>query len=173
MTKLNRRRFLAQTGKSVTALAAASAFPPLMAENSHAALNTDERLAESLLAIIQHMFPHEQLGDHCYTPIVDALLDDAAKDQALAQEIANGLKELNSFTKRTWLDLTEAEQIEALVRIEDGPFFKMLHSRAVWTLYNNHEVWEALGYEGPSFPKGGYLARGFNDLDWLPDPFDR
>jgi hypothetical protein len=27
-----------------------------------------------------------------------------------------------------------------------------------------------LGYEGPSFDKGGYLNRGFNDLDWLPDP---
>jgi hypothetical protein len=26
-----------------------------------------------------------------------------------------------------------------------------------------------LGYEGPSFDKGGYLERGFNDLDWLPD----
>jgi hypothetical protein len=24
--------------------------------------------------------------------------------------------------------------------------------------------------EGPSFDKGGYLHRGFNDLDWLPDP---
>ena len=173
MTKLNRRRFLAQTGKSVTVLAAVSSLPPLMAEASPVALNTEERLAESLLAIVRHMFPHKQLGDHCYAPIVDALLADAAKDQALSEEIADGMKELNSFAKRTWLDLTEAEQVEALVRIEDGPFFKTLHSRAVWTLYNNREAWEALGYEGPSFSKGGYLARGFNDLDWLPDPFDR
>ena len=172
MTKLNRRRFLAQTGKSVSVIAAAGALPPLMAEASSVVLNTEERLAKTLLAIIRHMFPHKQLGDHCYTPIVDALLDDAAKDQALAEKIADGIKELDSPTNRTWLDLTEAEQVEALVRIEDGSFFKMLHSRAVWTLYNNHEVWEALGYEGPSFSKGGYLARGFNDLDWLPNPFD-
>jgi hypothetical protein len=31
-------------------------------------------------------------------------------------------------------------------------------------------VWDLLGYEGPSFDKGGYLHRGFNDLDWLPEP---
>ena len=172
MTKLNRRRFLAQTGKSVGVLAAASALPPLMVEASPAVLNSEERLAESLLVVLRRMFPHEQLGDHCYTPIVDALLADAEKDQVLAEKITDGMKELNSYAKRTWLDLTEAEQVEALVRIEDEPFFKMLHGRAVWTFYNNHEVWEALGYEGPSFSKGGYLARGFNDLDWLPDPFD-
>ena len=32
------------------------------------------------------------------------------------------------------------------------------------------EVWSLLGYEGPSFEHGGYLRRGFDDLDWLPDP---
>ena len=38
------------------------------------------------------------------------------------------------------------------------------------TLYSDPEVWELLGYEGPSFDKGGYIDRGFDDLDWLPDP---
>jgi hypothetical protein len=31
-------------------------------------------------------------------------------------------------------------------------------------------VWDAVGYEGPSVHKGGYVNRGFDDLDWLPDP---
>jgi hypothetical protein len=26
------------------------------------------------------------------------------------------------------------------------------------------------GYPGPSWAKGGYINRGFNDLKWLPDP---
>ena len=38
------------------------------------------------------------------------------------------------------------------------------------TLYNDKEVWDVLGYEGASFDKGGYVNRGFNDLDWLPEP---
>ncbi len=35
-------------------------------------------------------------------------------------------------------------------------------------LYDDKEVWEILGYEGASYDKGGYLHRGFDDLDWLP-----
>ena len=41
---------------------------------------------------------------------------------------------------------------------------------AVVGIYDDHEVWERLGYEGASFDQGGYLHRGFDDLDWLPDP---
>ena len=37
-------------------------------------------------------------------------------------------------------------------------------------LYDDPEVWAALGCEGSSFDKGGYINRGFNDLDWLPEP---
>jgi hypothetical protein len=36
-------------------------------------------------------------------------------------------------------------------------------------LYRNKQVWPKLGYEGPSFPFGGYLERGFDDIDWLPN----
>ena len=36
------------------------------------------------------------------------------------------------------------------------------------TLYNDPQVWEKLGYEGPSAEQGGYLSRGFDDIDWLP-----
>jgi hypothetical protein len=40
----------------------------------------------------------------------------------------------------------------------------------ITSLYDDREVWSLLGYEGPSFAQGGYLKRGFDDLDWLPDP---
>ena len=50
------------------------------------------------------------------------------------------------------------------------PFLTAIVDSVVVTLYSDPEVWELLGYEGPSFDKGGYLHRGFDDLDWLPDP---
>ncbi len=34
-------------------------------------------------------------------------------------------------------------------------------------LYDNKAVWPLFGYEGSSWEKGGYLNRGFNDIDWL------
>ena len=37
-------------------------------------------------------------------------------------------------------------------------------------LYDQAPVWGLLGYQGPCPDGGGYLERGFDDLDWLPDP---
>jgi hypothetical protein len=34
-------------------------------------------------------------------------------------------------------------------------------------LYDNPALFPLFGYEGFSVEKGGYLARGYNDLDWL------
>ena len=52
----------------------------------------------------------------------------------------------------------------------ESSFFSSVHGTGLVALYNNHDVWELLGYEGPSYDKGGYIDRGFNDLDWLPEP---
>ena len=63
-----------------------------------------------------------------------------------------------------------ADRARGVVEIEDVPFFQLIRSVAVVSLYNDHEVWDLLGYEGESFSQGGYLDRGFDDLDWLPTP---
>jgi hypothetical protein len=34
-------------------------------------------------------------------------------------------------------------------------------------------VWRHFGYEGASAQHGGYINRGFDDLNWLPDPDDQ
>ena len=52
--------------------------------------------------------------------------------------------------------------------MQNGPLFKKLRGDLLVTLYNNKEVWPKFGYEGSSAYKGGYISRGFNDLDWLP-----
>ena len=45
-----------------------------------------------------------------------------------------------------------------------------MRSTAVVEIYSDLRTWQLVGYEGPSFDQGGYLNRGFDDLDWLPDP---
>ena len=70
--------------------------------------------------------------------------------------------------------LSDAERHQrSSSRSPTAPFFKLVHATTVVALYDDHEVWELLGYEGPSFDKGGYLHRGFDDLDWLPRPAHR
>jgi hypothetical protein len=34
--------------------------------------------------------------------------------------------------------------------------------------YNDLSVTRRFGYQGPSYEEGGYLTRGFDDIDWLP-----
>ena len=47
------------------------------------------------------------------------------------------------------------------------PFFQKVRGSLVTGIYNNPEVWAILGYEGESASKGGYINRGFDDIDWL------
>ena len=47
-------------------------------------------------------------------------------------------------------------------RFRDGP-----RRASSSSLYNQKEVWPIFGYEGESSSKGGYINRGFNDIDWL------
>ena len=47
------------------------------------------------------------------------------------------------------------------------PFFAKVCGDMIAGLYNNPDVWEILGYEGASAHLGGYINRGFNDIDWL------
>ena len=61
----------------------------------------------------------------------------------------------------------EIERVEILRSMQDPAFFQKLRGALVGGIYGNPEVWSAFGYEGESASKGGYLHRGFDDIDWL------
>ena len=52
--------------------------------------------------------------------------------------------------------------------IEHTKFFRAIRADLVVSLYNQPEIWPKFGYQGSSAEYGGYLNRGFNDIDWLP-----
>ena len=58
----------------------------------------------------------------------------------------------------------------ALRGIERTAFFTLVRSTTVAFMYSDRELWAVVGYEGESSDQGGYVDRGFDDLDWLPDP---
>jgi hypothetical protein len=68
----------------------------------------------------------------------------------------------------SYLDIGwERDRVDVLRSIEDEPFFQQIRGGLVTGLYNQKEVWPLFGYEGESFTKGGYIDRGFNDINWL------
>ena len=114
----------------------------------------------TVLRAARAMYPHDGLPDEAYEKVVRKLEADAAADGGIAATIDEGVAALG-----------DGEIDEALLRKHaDDPFVALLQSTAVVELYDNPLVWNAFGYEGPSTHLGGYKNRGFDDLDWLPDP---
>ncbi|MFN4064448.1 MAG: gluconate 2-dehydrogenase subunit 3 family protein, partial [Parazoarcus communis] len=62
---------------------------------------------------------------------------------------------------------TQSDRLSLLYVIEHGAFFQKVKGHLVTGFYDNKAVWPLFGYEGSSWEKGGYINRGFDDIDWL------
>ena len=124
-------------------------------------------LVEQLVSIYRTMFPHGTVPDQFYEHVVRKLDDQAVQNQNLPRFLSKGVEALNGQTGSAWIGLSEEARLEALKRAEQTPFFQRLRSDFVVYFYSNPAIWPLFGYEGPSNDQGGYLHRGFNDIDWI------
>jgi len=125
------------------------------------------RLVEELVSIYRTMFPHDGISDEFYEYVVRMLDEKAAQNRHLPHFLCEGVEGLTGLTDFRWTDLSEEARLEALQRVEETPFFQTLRSDFVTFFYSNPAIWPHFGYEGPSNEQGGYLHRGFNDIDWI------
>jgi hypothetical protein len=139
---------------------------------THASIDADSR--RNLVRLLRVAYPHSRFPDGPYERTADAVIGQV--DDSLWHRLAltEGLGSLDARAKvlggDAFTDLDDETALGLLRRIEDAEFFRFIRSVAVVTLYDDAEVHQLLGYEGPSFEQGGYLERGFDDLDWLPSP---
>ncbi len=133
----------------------------------------DQATADTLLSMCRALYPHEQVGDVYYAEVVKALdgevagADDPAASLVPFQE---GVERLNAAGDGSFASLDADTKEAALEAESSSEFFQTVRGKVIGVLYNQPEVWTIFGYEGPSFDKGGYLFRGFDDLSWLPAP---
>jgi len=125
-----------------------------------------ERQAALLLRMLRVAYPHPDFPDAPYERTAKAVQEASLTDTVLPE----GLDDLDARADGDFLALDDAEATAVLEQIDTSDFFRRLHATTVVALYDDHEVWDLLGYEGYSYDKGGYLHRGFDDLDWLPRP---
>jgi hypothetical protein len=121
----------------------------------------------TLTAMIRQMFPHEGWPEGPYVRAATAIQAAAAADARNRAQLAQGLAELEA---RGFGALGPGAALEHLKAISGSTFFQFVRANVVTTLYDDREVWALLGYEVDSYAQGGWIARGFDDLDWLPDP---
>lgn len=122
---------------------------------------SDNRLL-TITAVMRRLLPHEDLDPAVYRDAVTAFSQTAMNNETAMA----GLAKLES---RSFLDLPASEQLAILAEIENTPFFNTVRAAAIRSVYGDERTWEMLGYGGDASRFGGYVDRGFNDIDWLPD----
>lgn len=133
------------------------------------ALELSEEARRILTRLIRVAFPHPSFPDGPYERMTQKIIDATEESRWFRMALTQGLVTLNSLTEEHFLELPDEKALAVLKRIAHLEFFGFIRRMTVLSLYDDPEVHEALGYEGESFSKGGYIHRGFNDLDWLPE----
>lgn len=158
------------SGVAMVSAPATAAAAPLNYSQSFANLGSSN--GNTLVRMARDIFPHDKLADEFYAAAVAGYDEKAPADSELKALVLNGIARLDQeatsrYGKRYADVAKEEERLEVLYAIENTPFFQKIKGGLVTGLYNNKAVWAKLGYEGSSWEKGGYLDRGFNDIDWL------
>jgi hypothetical protein len=165
--KASRRDFLAGSGTLAVAVTAATVFPPGRAWSlSTTRLSGQE--AATLLRFTWQLFPLEGVEESVYVTVVETLDRRASSDTSLHEQIKAGIAALDAARGKPWVELSEPDQTAVMKEIEKAPFFGTMRTAAVNSIFNNPKVWRVIGYEGSAVEHGGYVNRGFNDIDWLP-----
>jgi hypothetical protein len=123
----------------------------------------------TLIQMARDIYPHDRIADRFYAIAVKGHDDSAAKDSAHKDMIEAGIADLDKragdagYRGLGW----EEERVKVLQTVETTPFFQAIRGGLVVGLYNQKEVWPLFGYEGESYSQGGYIERGFDDIEWL------
>ncbi|QIO98369.1 gluconate 2-dehydrogenase subunit 3 family protein [Bradyrhizobium symbiodeficiens] len=128
---------------------------------------------KTLLKVARDIYPHDVLGDSYYITAIKPWDSKAAKDGSVKSLISDGITRLDQNArdrhKVAYIEVPwEADRVVLLKEIEGSDFFQKVRGDLVVSLYNQKEVWPRFGYEGSSAEHGGYINRGFADIDWLP-----
>ncbi|MGI9522979.1 MAG: gluconate 2-dehydrogenase subunit 3 family protein [Hyphomicrobiaceae bacterium] len=170
--KVSRRALL--TGSGAAVLAVSIGPDGLVSGRAWAAQPaavTPETFA-TLVQVSRDIYPHDRFADSIYAEAVKEIDASAAGDDKTTKLLEDGVAALNSaaqgahgsaYNAVEW----ESDRVALLRAIETGPFFQKIRGALITGIYNKPRVWELLGYEGESASKGGYINRGFDDLDWI------
>jgi hypothetical protein len=127
------------------------------------------RNIDELARMARLLFPHDAIGDEVYAEVVDGMLADSANDASMMALLDEAVSALNAAQGGDWFEAGEEEQIAAMQAVEGKAFFTAILGDVRARFYNHPKVRELIKYPGSSVEFGGYVDRGFDDIDWLPE----
>ncbi len=173
--QVGRRGFLASGAATAAGVGAVASGGVIIGADGAWALSVSTLSADAastMLQMARDIFPHDALDDSYYARAIEPYDQQAGEDADLHSLIEEGTAALNSRAQdrhgAAYAAIeSEDDRVGLLHEIENSALFKKLRGDLVVSLYNQPEVWQRLGYEGPSASQGGYIDRGFDDLNWL------
>jgi hypothetical protein len=172
-TKVSRRVFLRGSATAVPAAAVAAAGVGPEAAWAQEAKNLKPHTMATLVLMARDTYPHDRLADVFYVQAVAGYDAKAGQDAAFQKMVEEGVAQLDAAAQKNhkspYLVVAwETDRVALLHGVEHGALFQKMRGDLLVSLYNNKAIWAKFGYEGASADKGGYINRGFNDIDWLP-----
>lgn len=124
---------------------------------------------KTLILVARDIYPHDKVPDRFYAIAMKSYDEKAASNPATKGQIESFIAGLDAAAgKGGYAGLGWESQRVALLRaVSNSPVFETIRSGLIASLYNQPEVWPIFGYEGESYTKGGYITRGFDDIDWI------
>ncbi|NSX55790.1 Twin-arginine translocation pathway signal [Parasulfitobacter algicola] len=121
----------------------------------------------TLIQMARDIYPHDHVADEFYAAAVKGYDTEEQADMietgiAGLDAAAQG-KGFANYAETGW----ERHRVDILRNMENSPFFQTIRSGLVTGLYNQKAVWPLFGYEGESYSQGGYIDRGFDDINWI------
>ncbi|WP_299775520.1 twin-arginine translocation signal domain-containing protein [uncultured Tateyamaria sp.] len=165
---LTRRDLLKQASAASAAFLVGAGF--IAAPNGAWAAETKVLKPETMATLVQmarDIYPHDQVGDEHYVIAVKSYDTEDA-----VEGIEAGIAALNAAAQgkghASYLAIGwERDRVDILRGLENSRFFQQIRGGLVTGLYNQKAVWPIFGYEGESFSQGGYIDRGFDDINWI------
>jgi hypothetical protein len=165
--KTTRRRFLVA---AITFSAVAASIPGTTWLRNSAAWAGSTSDSDGLLAhMARHLFPHDGISDNVYAEVMSGVITATANDPSMTGILQTAETAFNSKRGKPWMRLDENEQVTVMQELQNEAFFTAVLATVRAHFYYHPAVWKHLDYPGSSREYGGYIHRGFDDIDWLPE----
>lgn len=134
-----------------------------------AAAWADDNDDATLVQFARLLFPIDALNDDAYGEVMNSTLSALEGSAGTKDALSMAENTLNSASAGDWYGADEATQIRAIESIQSEAYFAAILATVRGVFHYHPDVWRAINYPGSSKEHGGYLHRGFDDIDWLPE----
>lgn len=170
---ITRRSFARRLGITVAAGGAGVFLAPALLQANTAGVEDAAMSATDIASIAMYSYtlcPMLPPTDPHYREVAATVSQATRQNRATAALIRDGLNAINMPGKPLFIALVPDQRAD-IVRSQQGtPLFNYLHWLTAESVLRDPTLWKKIGYQGSAIEFGGYLNRGFDDIDWLPKP---